>query len=98
MNRGGGSKVFKEKFCDDNSNDNFSMLESIPTIIALEENKQMIKLPNQEEVNKAIFQLNSISATSPDGFSSLFFQTYWEIVSKDANNIIRVFFCGQTLL
>ncbi|WMV51732.1 hypothetical protein MTR67_045117 [Solanum verrucosum] len=89
--------VFQQQFMETNINQDYSMLDYIPLLISGEDNDAMIKLPDMEEVNMAVFQLNGNSAARPDGFSGLFFQERWDIVSQDVTNVVRAFFCGQTL-
>lgn len=50
------------------------MLDFIPNIIIAEENDYITKLPDGEEVKKAIFSLSGNSAAGPDGFTRMFFQ------------------------
>lgn len=38
------------------------------------------------------FYLNNNSAPGPNGFGAVFFQTYWEIVNKDAVVVVTQFF------
>lgn len=73
------------------------MLDIIPKLVTLEENEEMIKLPDQEEVKQAFFALNGESIAGPDGFIGLFFQMCWEVVVEDITRLVRAFFCGQIL-
>lgn len=47
-----------------------------------------------EEVKQAFFGISANSASGPDGFSSLFFQSCWEIVVGDVVTAVRDFFTG----
>ncbi|XP_049394714.1 uncharacterized protein LOC125859004 [Solanum stenotomum] len=89
--------IFQQQFMETNINQDYSMLDYIPLLISGEDNNAMIKLPDMEEVKMVVFQLDGNSAAGPDGFSGLFFQECWDIVSQDVTNVVRAFFCGQTL-
>ena len=42
----------------------------------------------EEEISKAIFQLNRDNASGPDGFTIAVFQDYWDVIKED---LVRVF-------
>lgn len=50
------------------------------------------------EIKKAVFSINADSARGDDGFTTRFFQTYWEIVENDVIAVARNFFSGGRLL
>lgn len=51
--------------------------------------------PTMEEIKQAVFSISANSASGPDGFSSLFFQSCWEIVGTDVAAAVRDFFAGR---
>lgn len=44
-----------------------------------------------------MFSLNKDSASGPNGFSSEFFQSCWDIIEKDIVAVVMAFFCGMEL-
>ncbi|KAH0696110.1 hypothetical protein KY290_013471 [Solanum tuberosum] len=74
---------FSEQFKEENITIYFSMLDLIEKSITEEENEEMVRLPEQDEVKRVVFELNGSSAHGHDGFSGLFFQICWEIVGGD---------------
>lgn len=52
-------------------------ISSIPSSVDL---FGLYDLLSQQEIRDAVFGFDSESVSGPDGFSSLFFQHYWEIV------------------
>lgn len=88
---------FSNQFKEEGNAPNFSMLTHIPKLITDEDNEEMIKLPNLDEVKRVVFELNGDSACGPDGFSGLFFQKCWDIIGEDITRVVRAFFCGQEL-
>ncbi|KAH0672553.1 hypothetical protein KY284_023640 [Solanum tuberosum] len=59
----------------------FSLLRHIPKFVTEKENNALHSDPDMEEVEKAIFDLNGISAGGPDGLTGKFYQSCWEIIS-----------------
>jgi hypothetical protein len=55
-------------------------------------------LPSSAEIHQAVFSLNKQSAPGPDGFGAFFYQTYWEIVSKDVIDAVSQFFTSNWIL
>lgn len=74
------------------------MLDHIPKSIIEFKNEDMIRLPNQEEVKRVVFELNGSSACGPYSFSSLFFRSCWEIVGKMLPNWWELYFMGRNCL
>lgn len=50
------------------------MLDYISNLITAKENDHIIRMSKEEEVKKAIFELNGNSVVGPNGFTGLFFQ------------------------
>ena len=43
----------------------------------------------EKDVNYALYQINSIKSTCPEGYSSGFFKAAWEIDGKDVGGAIQ---------
>ncbi|XP_070007332.1 uncharacterized protein [Nicotiana sylvestris] len=50
------------------------------------------QLPTIEEVRTAVFELSGESASGPDGFIGLFYQTCWDVIGADIHNMGRSIF------
>ncbi|XP_019256289.1 PREDICTED: uncharacterized protein LOC109234676 [Nicotiana attenuata] len=50
-----------------------------------------------EEVRTAVFELSGESASGPDGFTSLFYQTCWDVIGTDIHNMVLHFYGGAAL-
>ncbi|XP_042016222.1 uncharacterized protein LOC121764232 [Salvia splendens] len=55
------------------------------------------KAPVAEEVRQIIFSMNVDSATGPDGYSALFFQSCWDIIGGDVTEAVLDFFGGSQI-
>ncbi|VFQ82730.1 unnamed protein product, partial [Cuscuta campestris] len=51
-------------------------------------------LPTLEEVKNAIWNLDSNSASGPDGYNGVFFRTTWDIIKEDMLKASQEFFLG----
>ncbi|KAH0693413.1 hypothetical protein KY285_020510 [Solanum tuberosum] len=88
---------FEELFREEEIVENEEMLGVIPRLITDEQNEEMNKIPSIEKVKHVLFALNGDSTSGPDGFSRMFYQSYWEIVGEDVTRMIRDFFYGKQL-
>ena len=70
---------------------NYAQIYKIPKSISGNENEEMSRLLNQDEVNKVVFALNGSIACGPDGFTMHFFKCCWEIIGDDVTKLVRVF-------
>lgn len=73
------------------------MLKYIPRLITDEENEAMGRMPDMEEVKKAVFDLSGNSAAGPDGYIGKVFQKCWDIVVDNLLRAVKAFFYGYEL-
>jgi hypothetical protein len=45
-----------------------------------------------EEIKLVVFGMSSDKAPGPDGFSMIFYQTYWDVIKED------IFLCSLTFI
>jgi hypothetical protein len=50
---------------------------------------------SEEEVRKAIFQMEHNKAPGPDGFPTEFYQTFWDIIKADLLDLFNCLHAGQ---
>jgi hypothetical protein len=55
--------------------------EAINWLLSVEENNFLTALYSEDEVKKAVFQMEHNKAPGPDGFPAEFYQNFWEIIS-----------------
>lgn len=60
--------------------------------ITVEENEQLIRIPNGEEIWKTLKSMNPNKASGPDRMTMLFFRHFWEIVGVDVISTVQDFF------
>jgi hypothetical protein len=68
--------------------------ENIPQV-SEEENGLLTAPYSEEEVQKAIFQMEHNKAPGPDGFPAEFYQTFWETIKTDLLEMFSVVHAGQ---
>jgi hypothetical protein len=69
-------------------------IEDIPQVSA-EENAFLTAPYSEEEVKKAVFQMEHNKAPGPDGFPAEFFQSFWEIIKGDLLELFAALSTGQ---
>ncbi|XP_026434545.1 uncharacterized protein LOC113332086 [Papaver somniferum] len=67
---------FSTKFAHQNVSINDSFFEAAPKVITTEDNYYLEKLPTEEDIKTAIFDLNQDGAPGPDGFTGTFYRYY----------------------
>ncbi|XP_059075246.1 uncharacterized protein LOC131875205 [Cryptomeria japonica] len=75
-----------------------SLVSKLPTVVEEEDNYQLTAPIFAEEVRLAIFAMGAYKALDPDGFPSVFFQDYWDIVSYDVTKDVHDIFKTGKLL
>ncbi|GKD22873.1 RNA-directed DNA polymerase, eukaryota, reverse transcriptase zinc-binding domain protein, partial [Tanacetum coccineum] len=66
--------------------------------VSIEEANQMTKDVTDEEIKKALFDIDDNKAPGPDGFTSKFYKKAWDIVKDDFCNAIKEFFNSGKML
>lgn len=55
-------------------------------------------MPTREEIRKSMFSIKSTKSPGPDGFSSHFFKTSWDLIGSEVCEAVISFFRGGFLL
>ncbi|XP_060962207.1 uncharacterized protein LOC133032318 [Cannabis sativa] len=63
-----------------------------PLSIEPGDNENMLKIPSDEEIAAAVFELHPLKAPGPDGFSGCFYQKILGIVGQDVCALVKDFF------
>ncbi|KAL0434121.1 UNVERIFIED_CONTAM: hypothetical protein Slati_2746400, partial [Sesamum latifolium] len=57
----------------------------------------LCSIPLEEEIKETVFSIDKESMAGPDGFSSAFYQAYWEFIARDICDAVRDFLCGTPM-
>ncbi|XP_019225001.1 PREDICTED: uncharacterized protein LOC109206620 [Nicotiana attenuata] len=90
-------EFYRRQFSNKGDTSDLSLLDHAPTMVTLEQNMELSRMPTFEEVKGDVFELSGESASGPDGFTGLFYQTCWDIVGRDIHNMVMHFYGGATL-
>jgi hypothetical protein len=63
--------------------------------VYIEENNLLTTEYSEEEVRKAIFQMEHNKALGPDGFPTQFYQTFWDTIKGDLLDLFGCLHVGQ---
>ena len=55
----------------------------IPCSVTTEMNNMLQEVFTQDEVDRAVFQMEALKASGPDGMPPLFFQHYWKFIGDE---------------
>lgn len=84
---------YQKQFTQERDVCSFALLDHISELISDEDNEMLGAMPNDEEIKKVVFSLNSNSAGGPNGLTGRFYQTCWDIVGNDVIRMVIDFFC-----
>lgn len=73
------------------------ILDNIPQLVTQSDNDLLNRAPDIEEIKEVVFSINKESAAGPNGYSSLFYQYSWEIITLDLLDAIQDFFNGRVI-
>ena len=65
------------------------MLEVIPKVVSLKDNKLLNKPITLEEVRLVVFVMNPNKSPGLDGFQTYFYQKCWDIIGEDLWKAIK---------
>jgi hypothetical protein len=66
-----------------------SMPENIPAVVSDEENKELTRPIEEEEISSAIWSLEPNKAPRPDGFSISFYRSFWNLIKFDLKRMLQ---------
>ncbi|XP_042942930.1 uncharacterized protein LOC122277118 [Carya illinoinensis] len=69
----------------------------ISSVVGKNEERFLRKPPSDQEIYEALLSIPKDSSPGPDGFSSQFYLTCWEIVRMELSNAVMEFFQGMEL-
>ncbi|XP_042485020.1 uncharacterized protein LOC122065293 [Macadamia integrifolia] len=72
--------------------DHMEMLDCIPKVLTDIDRWRMDAMPSNDEIKRAVWDLDLESSPGPDGFPGMFYKSCWVIISNDICNAIRGFF------
>lgn len=66
--------------------------------ITQDQNEELLKAVTEEEVKKAVFEINPSKCPGPDGMTGFFYHHFWETVGKDVFEMVKYFFGSKRLV
>ncbi|VFQ98475.1 unnamed protein product [Cuscuta campestris] len=85
---------FENTYSEDYTRNMDNILPHIPNLLTDQDNDSMVKLPLEEEIKTAIWQLNPNSSAGPDGYNGEFFIKFWDTIKEDIISATQEFFLG----
>lgn len=77
---------------------NDEVMECIAQRVSQDQNSELLREITEEDVKKAIFQMNTDKAPDPDCMTLAFYQKSRGIVGKDVVDLVREFFTTGEIL
>nr|XP_016453987.1 PREDICTED: uncharacterized protein LOC107778279 [Nicotiana tabacum] len=79
-------KFYKDQFTESAAQNDFYILNHVPSMVDSDQHERLMALPSNEEVKNTVMGLNGDSTGGPDGLTGAFYQTCWDIIEE---NVVR---------
>ncbi|XP_026433620.1 uncharacterized protein LOC113331050 [Papaver somniferum] len=87
------ASYFQDMYAGDSVNPSTDFISrNIQSSVTQDENNSITSMPNASEIKAAVDDMNANGAPGPDGFSGVFFTSFWDIVGADVINYVQSFF------
>lgn len=70
---------------------------NIPQLVTDEMNEFLCRMPDEQEVKKAVDALNKDASAGLDGYTASFFQANWNFIKDDLMEAVMDYFAGSPL-
>ncbi|KAL9660055.1 hypothetical protein QQ045_024865 [Rhodiola kirilowii] len=87
-------RYFQNLFGDFPNTDTDMVTDVMQLRISSDQNSNLTRIPEEEEVKKVVFCTNPASSPGTDGFTGKFFHSCWDIIKEDLVSAIIGFFTG----
>jgi len=65
------------------------MLANIPNIVSEHDNSQLVREITEEEIAKAVWDMDPDKSPGPDGFSIIFYRSLWSTIKRDLRKMLN---------
>jgi hypothetical protein len=79
---------FAHLFSTSGTSETLNFLHLFESLISDEVNQDLCAIPSEQEIYAALLSIGATKALEPDGFTALFYQTYWAIVKEVVLNCV----------
>lgn len=90
-------QFFQAQLIEERVPTEFSIVDHVTWMIIDEQNEILQAESTMEEVKVAVFGLNWDSVSGPEGFTSHYYQSCFDIIGNNMLNMVKGFFCGLKL-
>ncbi|CAA7014604.1 unnamed protein product [Microthlaspi erraticum] len=90
------TEYFQTLFTSSQPSDFSEALRYVKAQVTPNINQALTQFPSNEEIRQAIKEINPEKAPGPDGMTSLFFQSFWEVTAQDIISMVKDFFTSSS--
>ncbi|KAL4352119.1 hypothetical protein GQ457_06G008250 [Hibiscus cannabinus] len=83
---------FKKLYTKEEDIDIGILQDLIPQLITTDINSVLCREVTEEEIKKAVFDMGTLKAPGSDGFSRIFYHTFWETIKLEVISTVSEFF------
>lgn len=89
---------YKRLYSTEGMSDHELALRSTLRLVTNQYNQKLTAPIRTQEIEDATFHMEGAKAPSPDGFPSLFYHQYWDVIGSDIIHEVKTFFETGILL
>ena len=86
---------FKKTFQTDGPRSWGSLLDCLSQVVTEEMNVALVEPVSDKEILDAVRNMGGLKAPGPDGFQGIFYQSYWETIQDDVNQLVKSLLLGS---
>ncbi|XP_056850872.1 uncharacterized protein LOC130500150 [Raphanus sativus] len=85
-------QYFRDLFSTSSPTELDNSLRFVSEKVSLADNRLLLEKPSEQEIRKALFDINPDKAPGPDGMTSKLFQRFWREMRQDIIKLVQDFF------
>lgn len=90
--------IFSNLFTTSDPSGFDDILNNVLPMVSAEMNMNLNREYTENEVSRALQQMEPLTAPDPNGMSSVFYKTFWHIVGKEVTVVILAILNSGTIL
>ncbi|XP_070056929.1 uncharacterized protein [Nicotiana tomentosiformis] len=80
---------YQKQFTNEGDASEFPLLKNVPSMVTMDQNLELSRLPTIKEVRATVFELSGESASGPDGFTGLLESFFPSLIAPNQSGFVK---------